>query len=111
VNGDEHSGKTQRGRILALLINAREVPLPAILALGIAQYSARIHELRALGFRIENRRERVNGALHTYFRLNGGSAIAPWPAPTTDSRALKVIQGEESLFGDLRQETRHRDDG
>lgn len=100
--------KTQRGRILALLVKARGgwVPLPDILALGIAQYSARIHELRALGFRIENRKERVDGVLHTYFRLNGGSAIAP---PVTDFSCSLSKSGSGSLF-DL-PETRHRDDG
>ncbi len=99
--------KTQRGRILELLIKAAcgWVPLPDILALGIAQYSARVFELRRLGFRIENRRERVDGVLHTYFRLNGGSAIAPRPAPATDSRALKVLrEPDATLFGDLSPE-------
>jgi len=95
--------KTQRGRILALLIDARgEVPLPAILALGIAQYGARIHELRALGFRIENRKERVNGVLHTFFRLNGGTATI---APRKQEQPT-----DAKLFPDLPKE-RHRDDG
>jgi hypothetical protein len=95
-HGDTHSGKTQRGRILALLIKAASgwVPLPEILALGIAQYNARVHELRALGFRIENRKERVNGLLHTYFRLNGGSA--------TIAKSRTEPQPESgSLFGSL----------
>jgi hypothetical protein len=49
--------KTQRSKILALLVQARGawVPLPDILALGIAQYNARIFELRRLGFAVENR--------------------------------------------------------
>lgn len=66
--------KRQRQKILELLIAARSawVPLPAILALGVAQYNARIFELRALGFRIENRTERDgDGQVHSWFRLTG----------------------------------------
>ena len=42
---------TQCGQFLGLLIKARggRVSLPAILALGIAQYNARVHELRRIG--------------------------------------------------------------
>jgi hypothetical protein len=63
--------KTQSAALLRLLIDAHGswVPLPQILTLGIAQYGARIHELRRLGFAIENRTERVNGARHSWFRL------------------------------------------
>jgi hypothetical protein len=81
--------------------------LPEILALGIAQYSARIFELRGMGFRIENRRERVDGVLHTYFRLNGGSAsVVPRPAPA-NSDSVFVVRSKPnrepsgSLFGDI----------
>jgi len=51
------SRATQRSQLLTLFIanRGREVPLPDILALGIAQYNARIFELRHLGFRIKNR--------------------------------------------------------
>ncbi len=63
--------KSQSAALLRLLIDAHGswVPLPEILALAIAQYGARIHELRRLGFNIENRTERVNGARHSWFRL------------------------------------------
>lgn len=65
--------KSQAAALLRLLIDARGawVPLPEILALGIAQYGARILELRRLGFTIENRTERVAGARqrHSWFRL------------------------------------------
>lgn len=74
------NAKTQRARILRLLIDARGgwVPLPELLACA-AQYSARVLELRRLGFVIENKTERVNGARHSWFRLaeapdNGESA-------------------------------------
>jgi hypothetical protein len=64
------------------LIDARSqwVPLPEILALGVAQYNARIFELRRLDFRIENRAERRDGQTHTFFRLvpspNAGHSAA-----------------------------------
>ena len=63
--------KTQSAALLRLLIDAHGswVALPEILALGIAQYGARILELRRMGFNIENRTERVNGARHSWFRL------------------------------------------
>lgn len=63
--------KSQAAALLRLLIEAHEswVPLPEILKLGIAQYNARIHTLRRIGFNIENRTSRVNGAKHSWFRL------------------------------------------
>jgi hypothetical protein len=66
-----HKKKSQAAAVLRLLIDAHGswVPLPAILALGIAQYGARILELRRLGFVIENKTERVAGARHSWFRL------------------------------------------
>jgi hypothetical protein len=62
--------RTQRGRILALLIEARGqwVTGPQVFRLA-AQYSARIHELRALGFLIENKTAVVDGQRHSWFRL------------------------------------------
>jgi hypothetical protein len=79
-------GKTQRAAILHVLINARGswVPLPEILALGIAQYNARIFELRRLGFDIENRVETdlETGARHSWFRLVASPAVeTPKPEP------------------------------
>ncbi len=63
--------KSQSAALLRLLIDARGswVSLPQILKLGIAQYNARILELRRLGFNIENKTERVNGARYSWFRL------------------------------------------
>jgi Helix-turn-helix domain len=77
---------TQRSRILALLIAAHGEPvfLPQILELRISQYSARIHELRELGFRIVNERERRNGKLFTSFRLVPNET-AELPAPKSES--------------------------
>jgi hypothetical protein len=119
--------KTQRDLILGLLIRAAGgwVPLTAILDLRVSQYSARLHELRALGFHIENKTARVNGATHSWFRLASGPGVMAKaaPVPVTDPGRLKlgkdVIEqgrGENPdnnnlpLFpGGLRE--RHRDDG
>jgi hypothetical protein len=63
--------KSQRAAVLRLLVDAKGgwVALPDVLALGIAQYNARVFELRRAGFVIENKTERVNGARHSWFRL------------------------------------------
>jgi hypothetical protein len=57
------SHKNQRSKLLAVFVRAAcgEVPLTEILGLGIAQYSAPIHELRKLGFRISNRTQVIDG--------------------------------------------------
>jgi len=44
------------------------IPLPRILDMHIAQYGARIKELRDRGMTIENKTEWFNGQLHSYFR-------------------------------------------
>ena len=62
---------TQRECILERLIDARGgwVPLPKIAACA-AQYDARIHELRRMGFQIPAPRiETVNGQRHTWYPL------------------------------------------
>ena len=66
--------KTQRAKILALLVDANGgwVGLSQILALHIAQYNSRILELRRLGFNVFNRTERVDGKVRSWFRLQVG---------------------------------------
>lgn len=63
-----------RAKILALLEEhaGQEVPLPAILKLGVAQYGARILELRRAGRTIENRAEWREGKKYTWFKLVKG---------------------------------------
>ena len=73
---------SEAGRILRLLQERRGewTPLPEILALGIAQYSARIFELRRAGFGIENRTEHRDGRILSWFRLavpKGQPALFP----------------------------------
>jgi hypothetical protein len=75
------NAKTQRARILRLLIEAcgAWVPLPEIMACA-AQYNARILELRRDGFNIPKPRvEVINGQKHTWYRL------LPSPAPASNS--------------------------
>lgn len=77
----------QRQRILELLTDARGawVPLPEI-ARCAAQYNARIFELRRQGFTITNRTADVGGERHSWFRLDGTSALTkvqPRPVPET----------------------------
>lgn len=64
---------TQQERLLALLTGRDWVPLPEILALGIAQFGARIKELRAAGHPIVNRRESCGGVVHSWYRLESKS--------------------------------------
>jgi hypothetical protein len=89
---------TQRGRLLGLLVGARGsvVPLPKILALGIAQYNARIFELRRLGFSIQSYKE----GGRSFFRLAPGPSM-PTPVP--------IAPDQGSLFPDMT--ARHIDDG
>lgn len=73
--------KTQRNKILDLLISARGNDVPSVdLGRVSLQYGARIKELRELGFTIVNRTVRRNGAVHGYFHLKP-SAIATAGAP------------------------------
>ena len=62
---------TQRQRLLRLLEEhaGHWVELPSILDLRIAQYSARIGELRREGYRIENKVLHSNGRVQSWFRL------------------------------------------
>jgi len=61
---------TQHIRILTLLRSRKDwTPLPDILALGCAQYGARILELRQQGYDIQNRTEWVEGQRRSWFKL------------------------------------------
>jgi len=94
MNGADSSRATQRGRVLNLLIAARGawVPLPEIAACA-AQYNARVLELRRLGFRIENRTKKVDGARHSWFRLISG------PTPAADSPTAPRTHSADSQIG------------
>src|SRR5437867_1271840 len=101
----EHSSATrgtQRARILARLIDARGswVPLPEILELGIAQYNARIHELRRMGFVIHNKRD----GEHSCFRVVTGPT-----APAEPADRKEVEDEPATLFGDLSPEPSYPD--
>jgi hypothetical protein len=90
--------KSQQAAILRVLLEAKGswIGLPEILKLGIAQYSARIHELRRLGFIIENKLEvdHETGARHSWFRLIGSlTEDDPTAAPAPSAAAA----GEDRL--------------
>jgi len=61
--------KTQQQRILALLRSKEWVTLPEMMQLFIASRTARITELRHLGYQIECVTERVNGETRSKYRL------------------------------------------
>ncbi len=70
--GFEGVKQNQAERILELLRerSGEWVPLPAILALGVAQYNARIGELRAAGHNIRNKTQWSGSERHSWFGLN-----------------------------------------
>lgn len=61
---------TQREKIKFIFLSRPNewVPLSDILRLGVAQYNARILELRREGMRIENKVEEVAGTRYSWFR-------------------------------------------
>ncbi len=99
---------TQRARILELLIRSRNwVPLPRLVQIA-AQYSARVHELRRLGFNIENKTRVVDGQRHSWFRLRTGQRSTLSVASSGETSGARVQK--QTLF-DLAPFERHRDDG
>jgi hypothetical protein len=84
AHGNIHRNTIQSEKIRALFLAAHGawVPLPEILALGIAQYNARIWQLRhEYGLTIENKTELGDdGIRHSWFRLvNSSAQSAPEP--------------------------------
>jgi hypothetical protein len=94
------SYKTQRDRVLELLIRAKGgwVPLPEILALHIAQYNSRVHELRKLGYAIQSRQERRDGRVHSFFRLDLGASRTCEPSVGTRAAMPARIEPQGTLF-------------
>jgi hypothetical protein len=70
------SRRTQRGKILELLIAAHGewVSLPEILGLGFAQFGARIFELRRNGHTILNKTEHRDGKVLFWYKLELATA-------------------------------------
>ena len=62
---------TQRQKLLELLQSRPNqwIPLPEIMRLGLAQYNARILELRHSGYKIENKIQDIEGIRHSWFKL------------------------------------------
>lgn len=67
----------QQQKILALLRSKEGewVSLPEILALGVAQYNARIHELRGQGYEITNRTRVEDGIKKSWYRLDKSPVV------------------------------------
>lgn len=63
---------SQNERILVLLRTREWVGLPEILDLRIANYRARVSDLRERGYVILNRKEEAaDGTVHSWYRLAG----------------------------------------
>ena len=60
---------TQKDRLMCLFRDRPNqwIPLPEILKTGIAQYNARIKELREEGIDIQNRIEHISGERHSWY--------------------------------------------
>jgi Helix-turn-helix domain len=104
MNHTSHTRPRQRDRLLALLKSRAPdlVSLPDIIALGIAQYNARIFELRRLGHHIESKQK----GSRSWFRLVTASA----PSPVPESRPVRETPAKaESLFGDLSPDRSYRE--
>jgi hypothetical protein len=102
------SSRTQRARILRLLIEASgaEVPLPEIAACA-CQYGARIFELRRLGFVILNRTEDRDGERRSWFRLVSGPPQADTSTPAAADRVPSANSQTKSA-GDATSDPRVR---
>ena len=90
--------KTQRARILRVLIEARGawVPLPEIMACA-AQYNARIFELRSRGIVIENRTKKAAGVRNSWFRIV--SSLTPRAVESEDAKPKSTWDGRRRVTG------------
>ena len=91
LESNKYRKTIQSEAILALLRSSHGawVPLPEILALGIAQYNARIWECRKRGLNIENRTETIDGVRRSWFRV---VELKPPPASFGDVSGLRVLR-------------------
>jgi hypothetical protein len=67
VNSAHLTGQARRLHVFLATRANQWIALPEILGLGIAQYNARIHELRQQGYTILNKTERKEGQRHSWF--------------------------------------------
>lgn len=65
----KHARNSQCERVLALLKSKEWITLPEILDLRIANYRARVSELRQEGFDIECELKVMDGEHHTRYRV------------------------------------------
>ena len=105
---------TQRARLLALLRSRGEewIPLPEILALGFAQFGARLLEIRRDGHSILNKIEHKDGKVLSWYKL-----IACADRRAGSRGSLPPIGGSEptpldsavTLFGNLSPDRSYRE--
>lgn len=80
------SRTSQCKRILDLLLAEapNEVSLATLMNLRIASLTRRISDLRAQGYRIENRKQVVDGVTHSWYRLTA------WNNPCTTGALTEI---------------------
>jgi hypothetical protein len=106
---DSNSRNTQRAKVLGRLIEARgeEIPAPELARIGGLQFQTRIWEIRhKLGIEVENRTERRDGQVLSWYRLvpNATAPLAPLPAPVSPDNPQS-----ETLFGNISPERSYRE--
>ena len=81
------SRQSQTKRILDLLLAEapNEVSLTTLMNLRIASLTRRISDLRQQGYRIENRKQVVDGVTHSWYSLTG------WDAAKVDGSTVRVV--------------------
>jgi hypothetical protein len=95
---DSNSRNTHQAKVLGRLIEARgeEVPAPELARVGGLQFQTRIWEIRhELGLKVENRTERRDGQVLSWYRLVP-NAMEPISAPVSQDDPQS-----ETLFGDI----------
>jgi helix-turn-helix protein len=87
----------QRELLLTMFQRAKgaEVPLTAILQLRISQFGARIFELRREGYVIKNRTEHINGAVHSWYRLESSPDELAGESLRANTRQIKRADPKE----------------
>ena len=116
---EKKSRANQREQILHLLQSAkgREVGLPEILACRISQYGSRLHELRGAGYVIRNRKQWIDGQIHSWFRLESSPDEKTGESLRGNTRQINRDDPREQLgptglfpeFGVLVEEMRYPD--
>lgn len=88
------SARTQRERILNLLISSKGQWIPVIEIAALAkQYNARLLELRRMGFQIKNRIREENGERLSWFMLETGAEEPKQPSTRLFNTPVRHSEG------------------